>query len=193
MNRLISAVAATLVTLLGLLPAMASAQSDMAAEHAAGGIGFHNTIAPLGGRWWLAGQKVALDLGFGYESSPAPNHTDEKLSAWAIDVGVPLVWKSWSRAHVIFRPGLLYTSQQFETSAGPPVAFDTGDQTSMSITGEIEAEIFLVDNVSISASEGIGFESINPVGPGDSITSFSTLGNNFTELGFHVYFLGGNK
>jgi hypothetical protein len=192
MNRLISAVAATLVTLLGLLPSVASAQSDMAAEHASGGIGFHNSIAPLGGRWWLAGQKVGIDAGFGYATSPAFLYPDEKVSAWALDVGVPFVLKSWNRAHVLLRPGLIYQSEQVVTTT-PPAAFGTDDQTTFTVTGELEAEIFLVDNVSISASEGIGFESVNPVGPGDNITSFSTLGSNFTELGFHVYFLGGNK
>ena len=60
----------------------------------------------------------------------------------------------------------------------------------MTLGAEIEAEIFIVDNVSVSASHGIAFSSFNPPGPGDSESTFSTFGNNFTQVGFHVYFLG---
>jgi hypothetical protein len=63
--------------------------------------------------------------------------------------------------------------------------------TSFSLTAEIEAEVFIVDNFSVSASHGIGFFSVDPAGGGDSSTSFGTLGNNFSHIGFHVYFFGG--
>ena len=52
---------------------------------------------------------------------------------------------------------------------------------------------FLVDNFRVSAAHGIGYRSFNPAGPGDSQTSFGSLGNNFTNIGFHVYFFGGGK
>ena len=56
----------------------------------------------------------------------------------------------------------------------------------------ITYEVFLVDNFSVSASHGIGFVSFEPVG-GDSETSFTTIGRNFTTVGFHMYFLGGSQ
>ena len=192
MKRLIYVVTAALLMSAGLFANSARAEGEMpAGEHAKGGVGFHNVGAPLGGRWWLGGEKVGIDAGFGFASSSAPLYADEKVSSWMIDVGVPFVMKSWSRAHVLFRPGLVYQSEKEVTSTGPLAAFKTDNRTAFSVSGEIEAEVFLVDNVSVSASEGVEYRSVNPVGPSKNITSFSTLGHNFTEIGFHVYFLGG--
>jgi hypothetical protein len=187
MRRLIIVVAA-----LVMLISVRTSTWAQEADHADGSIGFHNTSAPIGIRWWFSGQKVAIDAGLGFGSDPAPLYPDEKITNWTVDFGVPLVMKSWDRVHVIFRPGLLYHSQQVVTTS-PPTAFNTDDETSFSLTAEIEGEVFLADNVSFSASEGLEFNSLNPVGPGDSITSFSTLGRNFTQVGFHLYFLGVHK
>jgi hypothetical protein len=189
MKRFIFAVAATFAILVVASPAVVRAADAM---HNNGGLGFHNTEAPIGLRWWFAGQKIGLDVGFGFESDPAPLFPDENLNAWAIEAGVPFVWHSWDRAHLLFRPGILYTSEEF-VAAAPPDDFDTEDGTTFVIMGELEAEVFLVDNVSVSASHGIGFESFDPPGGGDSITSFSTFGRNFTTIGFHVYFFGGGQ
>ncbi len=188
MRRSITAAATILAVLFFTAP---PARADMAAgEHSNGSLGFHNSDAPIGMRWWFAGQKVGLDLGLGLRSAPAPSYSDESLTGYAFEVGVPMVMKSWNRAHLLFRPGILYDSQQFEADS-PPDAFDTVNGTRFALTAEFEAEMFLVDNVSVSASHGIGFSSIDPPGGGSSITSLSTFGNNFTNIGFHVYFFGG--
>lgn len=155
MNRLITAVAALLVA-----ASFAGPSTARAVEHVNGSLGFHNLEAPVGIRWWLSGQKVGVDVGLGFVSVPAPSYSDEKLTSWAVDVGVPLVLRSWDRVHVIVRPGMLYTSQQLEATS-PPTAFDTADLTSFLLSGEVEAEVFLVDNFSVSASHGIAFISIN--------------------------------
>lgn len=191
MKRLITVAAATLAILFSSPPAAVHAEM-MSGEHMNGSLGFHNVEAPIGLRWWFSGQKVGLDVGLGFASTPAPSYSDEKLTSWTVEVGVPFVIHSWSRAHVMLRPGILYGSQQFE-STSPPTPFDTADGTTFVVTGEVEAEVFLVENVSVSASHGIGFASFDPPGSGDSITSFSTFGNNFTNIGFHVYFFGGSK
>ena len=83
----------------------------------------------------------------------------------------------------------MFESQEVQTS-GPTEPFDTDSETTLSVTFEIEAEIFIVNNFSVSASEGIGFFQFSPAGDGDSTTSFGTLGNNFSHIGFHVYFFG---
>jgi len=172
-----------------VLPLSVAAQAEELPTHYNGGLGFHNVTAPLGGRWWLAGQKVGVDFGIGFQSTPAPSY-DEKLTGWAVEVGLPIVLKNWDKVHVLFRPGLLYESQEVEMTS-PPTPFATDDETSVSLTAEIEAEIFIVNNFSVSASHGIGFFSVDPAGGGDSSTSIGTLGNNFTHIGFHVYFFGG--
>jgi hypothetical protein len=189
MYRRIPVVAAALLSLFLVLPLSAQADDDTlmpAGEHHKVSVGFHNTTAPLGVRWWLGSEKVGVDLGLGFHSEPSFIYADEKLTGWAIDVGVPIVMQSWNRVHVIFRPGLLYESQQVEATA-PPTAFDTENQKTMSITGEIEGEAFILHNFSVSATTGIAFVSFDPGFGADKENSFTTIGNNFTTVGFHLY------
>ena len=77
-----------------------------------------------------------------------------------------------------------------ETSS-PPAAFDSDHEKIFQISGELETEIFLVDNVTISAAHGVAYQSINPIGAGDNLNTFTTTGGNFTSVGFHIYFFGG--
>jgi hypothetical protein len=175
------------------LPRHAVAQMAGSAEHMNASLGFHRVEAPIGTRWWFSGQKVALDVGVGFGSDPAPGYADENIGHWAFELGVPFRIHSWPRVHVLLRPGLLYTSQEEVVSAGPPDPFDTSSRTSLSLLGELEAEVFLVDNVSVSASHGIAYTNVDPAGPGDSFSTFDTIGNNFTTIGFHVYFFGGGQ
>lgn len=176
-----------------LAPLSAGAQTDTAIDakpmHHNGGLGFHNFIAPLGGRYWFLDQKVGVDFGFGLSSSPAPSY-DEDLSGWAIEIGVPFVIKSWDKVHVLARPGLLYQSQEVEMS-DPPEPFATDDETTLTLLAELEAEVFIVNNFSVSASHGIGYQKFSPAGGGDSSSGWSTLGFDFSHIGFHYYFFGG--
>jgi hypothetical protein len=191
MKRLIVGVVFALPMLLS--PMFALAQD---ATHNAGGVGFHNVEAPLGVRWWFAGQKVGIDLGVGFTNSPSGIDPDEKVNGFALDVGVPFVAHSWERAHVLLRPGILYQSQEvgFDSDPGTPgVQFDTETQSQFVVSGEIEGEVFLVDNISVSASTGIAFVSFDPGFGADSESSFGTFGNNFTNVGFHLYFFGGGQ
>lgn len=186
-----------IVACLFALTASATVTSAGAAEakHAKGGLGFHDSSAPIGLRWWLSGEKIGLDLGLGFSSTTSDFDAKEKVMGFALDVGVPLVMHSWDNAHVLFRPGILYQSQAvgFDSDPGPGYTFDTENQTTMSVLAEIEAEVFLRDNFSVSASHGIAFQSFDPGFGADSQTSFGTFGNNFTNIGFHVYFLGGER
>ena len=170
---------------------VAAADMPGSALHHSIGLGFHNVEAPVGLRWWLSGQKIGIDAGIGFSKTPADVDPDESVSGFAFDVGVPIVWHSWDRAHVLFRPGILYQSQEEGVLVGPGPTFDTFTPTTFLVSLEVEAELFLVDNVSVSASHGIGFSSFDPDLPGtDSQTSFGTIGHNFTNIGFHMYFLG---
>lgn len=169
-------------------PAHADDETTMSAgEHLKGAIGFHNVTAPIGARWWLSGEKLALDVGIGFHADKAlSSYPDEKVTGWALDLGVPIVLKSWERVHVLFRPGILYESQQVVVTS-PPTAFDTADEKTLNVSGEFEVEAFVLKNLSVSASHGIVYQSIDPAGGGDKITSLSTFGSQFTNLGFHVY------
>lgn len=188
MKRTLVAVA---VLMMGLSSLAVAENMPGSPNHKHIGLGFHHDSAPIGLRWWLSGQKVGIDLGVGFSSAPAASDPDESVSGLALDLGVPFVMHSWPRAHLMFRPGLLYESQEVGFGSGP--TFDTVTQTTMALLAEIEAEIFLVDAVSVSASHGLALTSFDPDTPGsDSQTSFGTFGNNFTNIGFHVYFLGGD-
>jgi hypothetical protein len=160
------------------------------AHHRAFGAGFHNSEAPVGFRYWFSNQKVALDLGLGFGSEPAFIDPDEKETHFALEAGVPFVCHSWERVHALIRPGILYQSQEvgFDSdTVTPGIQFDTETVTSFAVSLEGEAEVFLADNVSVSAAHGIRFVSVDPGFGADSQTSFETTGNNFTTIGFHIY------
>jgi hypothetical protein len=157
--------------------------------HPDGALGFHDVDAPLGMRWWFSGQKMALDLGIGFGSEENVV-ADEDLSHFAFEAGLPIMLKSWDRVHFIVRPGIVYRSQEVILGLGPPV--DTDNDTQLVVQGELEAEVFLVDNVSVSAAQGLAIVNTDFAG-GGSATDWSTTGSNFTTLGFHVYLFGGNR
>ena len=192
----------TLACSLSLLATAAFAHDPgVADEHGHGGVGFHDIAAPLGIRWWLSGENFGIDVGVGFGSEPSGIDPNESVSHYALDVGVPIVMHSWNGVHVLFRPGLLYTSQQvgFDSDPGAGFSFDTDNATSLSVRAELEGELFLRDNFTVSASEGIEFvtdQAANTV-PGapdpDSQSSFGTIGREFTQIGFHIYFLGIHK
>jgi len=155
--------------------------------HPSGALGFHRVEAPIGIRWWLNGQKIALDAGVGFGSTDLGA---ESVSNWAIDLGLPIALKTWDKVHFMVRPGILYESQE-EFDPTPPPGFDTKDTgTTLTVLGELEAEVFLAENLSLSASHGIAIENTNPAFGGSSATNWQTIGENFTQVGFHVYLFG---
>ena len=177
------------VAIFCMWPLSVGAQTDSKPTHYNFGLGFHSIDAPLGGRFWFMQQKVGIDFGLGLRSTPAPSY-DEDLTGWAVELGVPIVVKSWDKVHILFRPGFIYDSQEVEMS-DPPDPFATDDRTTVALTAELEAEVFIVDNFSVSASHGIGYFDVDPAGGGDGESSWSTLGADFSHIGFHYYFFGG--
>jgi hypothetical protein len=187
MCRRTAVFAAALLSCVLSTTARADTMDMPSGQHEKGGIGFHNSSAPLGVRWWLGGERYALDLGLGFHSEKAlPDYPDEKVTGWALDLGVPIVLKSWDQVHVLFRPGVYFASQGVVVT-DPPDPFDTENEKTFAMSGEIEVEAFLLKNFSVSASTGLAYESIEPAGGGEKFTAFSTIGNDFTNVGFHVY------
>lgn len=196
----------TLATAL-LLVAAASAQ---AAEGTMGGIGFRSldgpsntlTAAPvtfsvspaLGIRHWFS-PKAGVDLAVGFttlslELSPPTTKTDEG-TGFVFDVGIPWAVKKWEKVNFIFRPGFTYGTAEAKdkTALAPPDKFTS---TLLSVSGELEVEWMVTDHVSISAAHGIAYRDVelkDNSSPENKakITGWDTTGNNFTQLGFHVY------
>lgn len=182
-------VASTIITLGSIGTALAADMGTEARHHRVGP-GFHSVEAPLGVRWWFSGQKVAIDLGLGFSSEPASIDPNEKETSFALEAGVPIVCHSWDRVHALIRPGILYQSQQIGFDADgttPGLQYDTVNATTFDIMLEGEAEVFLAEQVSVSAAHGIGLRRFSPGFGADSETSFGTRGNNFTTIGFHIY------
>lgn len=187
MKRLRLILAASTAIALGL---SATALASNGHVHRRVGLGFYNVEAPVGVRLWFPGQKLALDLGIGFNSEPAAIDASEKETRFAFDVGLPCVWHSWERVHALVRPGILYQRQQIGFDADgttPGIQFDTESATTLDFLLGGEAEIFLADNVSVSAAHGISLRRFDPGFGADTETSFGTYGNNFTTIGFHIY------
>lgn len=190
MKRFGLILAASTIITLGLSGAAIAEMGPGDATHNRIALGFHSVEAPFGVRWWLSNERVGIDAGLGFNSEPSGVDPDEKETRFALEAGVPLVWHSWDRVHAIFRPGFLYQSQEvgFDADTGTPgIQFDTESETTFDIMVEIEAEVFLANNVSVSAANGIGLHRFSPAFATDSQSSFGTRGNNFTTIGFHLY------
>ena len=176
-----------------------------------GGIGFRSSTATLsapvpsssfsfdasptiGIRHWIS-ERMGLDGAIGFASMTAeagPPTTDiAEGSGFTFDLGVPISAKKWDEVNVIVRPGFAYATATLKdkTVATPPNE-DTG--TAMSYSLEIEVEWMVAERLSISGSHGIAYRTFkleDNDSPANELkaSGFSTTGDNFTSLGFHVY------
>jgi hypothetical protein len=166
------------------------------------GLGFRSIEAPIGARWWITSM-FGVDAGFGFSSEQATTldfNTTENVTAtllgWTVDVGAPVILKQWTRVHCIARPGFTYhvedDAETFFLGIGA-----VGERTAWSAGLDLEVELFLVSNVSLSASYGIVYQretlKLDDDGDGtfdseEDITNvLNSRGGNLTELGIHVY------
>lgn len=197
---LITASAATLL----LAPVAAHAQDTM------GGLGFRtlndpagpvagtifgfSTSPAIGIRQWF-GPRLGLDLGVGFstfsvEQGPPTTTTDEG-TGFVLDVGLPYAAKKWDKVSFIVRPGFQYSRATTEDKQDPTPP-NKLTFTAFAVSGELEVEYMFVDKVSISAAHGIAYRSVkindNDTPENEStLSGFNTGGQNFTQLGFHVY------
>lgn len=146
-------------------------------------LGFHSVNAPLGVRSWF-NEKVAGDFGFGYtdtKSETGPGTVEDTGSR--IEIGVPIRVMTLEKAHFIVRPGYEWFNDVHKVTGAADVT-----TTGYVLSGELELEYFMTDRVSLSASHGIAYTSSEDDDtPKTKDTTFQTLGNNFTNIGFHVY------
>ena len=166
------------------LALMLCAGAAFAAE-AKTALGFHSYDAPIGIRTWFSSQ-LGLDVGVGFNSrtythdSPA---VDDKYSGYTIEAGLPYVFKSWDKVKFIGRPGVMYSTYKQEPNGGTTVK-----NTSMNVTGELEVEYSIAENLTISMSHGVSYYSYkDDRTPENKTSGFETIGNSWSSLGFHVY------
>ncbi len=183
--------AAAALSLLLVIPAPDATAAPM------GGLGFRTAGSPfsalpispvqtsptIGFRHWMNDQ-VGFDFGLGYNQfkiEPSP----ETWTGFAFDVGLPIsIKKVNDRVNFIFRPGFQWSSLEDEDTSFPA----TVKWTTIAVSGELEVEWMVTDNLSVSASQGLAYHKLEDDGsPKTTVTSFGTTGSNFTQLGFHVY------
>ncbi len=155
------------------------------------GLGF-SASPTVGIRQWFTSQ-VGVDAAIGFTTFSAElngTKTDEG-NGFAFDIGVPISLKSWEKVNFIFRPGFVYATAtaKDKTSPTPPNELKA---TVYAFSGEFEVEWMIAEKLGISAAHGIAYSSgklednDSPVNEG-KVNGFSTIGGNFTEVGFHVY------
>lgn len=171
----------TFISAAALLLVMGAASAH--AEGMKGGLGFHNSDAPVGFRHWVS-EKMAVDLGIGFSSADAG---DESLTGFTIDAGLPISLKKWDKVNFMLRPGIQYNTEDvFYDNGVDPISKEKVN--TFGVSGEFEVEVELAENFTVSAAHGLGFSSQKlDVSGAESVTGFSTTGNNFTTIGFHVY------
>ncbi len=186
------------VTLALLVAAVApSLAKDMTGKVS---LGFHNSDAPLGGRYWV-NNMVAVDAGLGFSSSEVPDadpgtetETVNTFSFW-FEGGVPIKLYDADNAHFFFRPSLvlgLLDDRAYGRAYGSGGA--DAKWTSVDFVLSLGGELFFGDHFSVEATHGLKINTTSvpdevkeDVGA-DSFTSVSTFGNNLTTIGFHFYF-----
>ena len=178
-----------------------TAASAFAADKV-GSLGFHSSSAPIGIRHWVTDQ-VGVDLGLGFNTYTTDNtnllvtpstKTTNKQSAFTFDIGVPFSVLKWERVRFIARPGFQYRTQKYDYDKN--YSSTNYKYTYMYLTGELEAEIMVADNVRVSASHGLSWQSYK-VTYTDNTTNKDTqetkqtgiyaFGNGWNSVGFHVY------
>lgn len=152
------------------------------------GTGVSTTSPTFGVRQWFS-DKVGVDVNVGWSSvKDEPSSGDvETFSGWAAEIGIPISLKSWDKVNFLFRPGISFGSlnDKFEPVGGPT---SESKLTLTGFTGELEVEYMLAEKVSISAAQGIGWATMkDDQSPENKFSHLGLTGNNFTQLGFHVY------
>lgn len=166
---------------------MMVASSAMAVDTAKRfGLGFMDSDCPIGGRYWFS-EKVGIDFGVGFYIDEEQFGTDtESATDFGILGAVPITLiNTLDRVNLNLVPGVKYVNFG---------AFGDGDSDSLfNIFALLEAEVFVTGDFSVSAAHGVGFSSFSPGGDGaESTTDIYSVGENITNLGFHLYFAGGN-
>jgi hypothetical protein len=99
-----------LLTLVLTLVAGTAMAADMAKRI---GLGFVNSDAPIGGRYWVS-EKIGLDLGFGLSSieTQIDSTRTETLTNWQVFGALPIKIHSVgdNRVNFNFLPGVMFSS-----------------------------------------------------------------------------------
>ena len=142
------------------------------------GLGFNTSSSPLGFRYWFS-PKLGLDVGVGVS---VDDQGSESFTDWSVSGGLPInLIHVGDRVNMHFLPWVQYTS------------VDLGADTAsiIDLVAGLEFEVFVTNDLSVSATQGVDFQITSPPSPAESETDISTFGLNLTEFGVHYYLPGG--
>ena len=169
------------------------------------GVGYFNSVAPVGVRHWV-NDGMAVDVGVGVNFQNNQSFVDNTGVAattsffnYAFDVGLPIVMHGEENMIVYFRPGVTLAGVQ-DFVGDSSVAGDGAKGYNTTVRGEVAlgGEFFLGQfgwpNLSLSGQVGVGVDWMQPRGDNvDSSVQFSTstTGVDITKsgnMGFRIYF-----
>lgn len=200
----IFAVAALMVAVTG----SAFAQTANQRLEGTTGVGYFNSVAPVGVRHWV-NDGMAIDVGIGVNfRNNEGTYTDSNLAQattslfdYAFDIGLPIVMHGEENMIVYFRPGVTLSGVQAVLDPGSPVVagsdskgYDTNVRGEIALGGEFFLGQFGWPNLSLSGQVGVGVDWMNSRVDGvDSSIQFSTstTGVDITRsgnMGFRLYF-----
>ena len=167
----------TLAAVIGLAgPALAV---DRSGEFA---LGFNNTDAPVGLRYFFS-EKVGADLGLGFESIDLGS---ESASSLFLEAGVSYIVFDYDDSYFFVRPAVAFSSLDDRV-------YGTGSEDAtwsvIDLKLNLGAEVRLAERFGLTFQHGLMFtttslpDEIVPEGGEDSLTDFSTFGENVTEAG----------
>ena len=171
-----------------LIPAFSNAK-DLSGRL---GLGYFNTDAPVGARYWV-NEKVGLDIGIGFEgindfyTDTSGTTSKETATSFWVEVGVPFVVFPTERANFSIRPGVVF-AQLDDRVYGSGSLDEKWTRVTFSLMPM--AEVFFGEHFSLEAGHGIMIDMISQPDAlgGESFTDFSTFDASVTHLGFHFYF-----
>jgi hypothetical protein len=195
----------TVVALMVTVTGSAFAQTANQRLEGTTGVGYFNSVAPVGVRHWV-NDGMAVDVGVGVDfrnnqgvftdSNGAQATTS--LFDYAFDVGLPIVMHGEENMIVYFRPGVTLSGVQAVLDATTPGAdskgYDTNIRGEVALGGEFFLGQFGWPNLSLSGQVGVGVDFMQSrVDGSDSTVQFSTstTGVDITRsgnMGFRLYF-----
>ncbi len=175
-----------ILALVSLLVATAALASEYTARKGDFAMGYNNTDAPLGIRYFMS-DKVAIDFGAGLQGTDLG---DETATSFWFDLGMPYILNDFGNAFFFVRPALtlgILDNRDSGLIADPVLDADlnavddtwTEFDAALYLGGEVEIN----DHLGVTFQQGFGLTSMSPPGDGDSTTNFGTVGQNVTEAG----------
>jgi hypothetical protein len=195
----------TVVALMVAVTGSAFAQTANQRLEGTTGVGYFNSVAPVGVRHWV-NDGMAVDVGVGVDfrnnEGVFQDANDVTATAslfdYAFDVGLPIVMHGEENMIVYFRPGVTLSGVQAVLDATTPGAdakgYDTTIRGEVALGGEFFLGQFGWPNLSLSGQVGVGVDFMQSrVDGSDSTVQFSTstTGVDITRsgnMGFRLYF-----